>query len=191
MKKDILIFKKFMFAAFVSFLFVSCSDKEKIIKAYDSGNFIEAQNLCKPLAEKNDPDCLYLLGKMFVEGNGAVQNIEEGKEYLKKAADLGHRYAKLSYGMMALNGNFKLPEGEDASKYVYEAAKAGLPEAQLGYYTYIEGIHSKSQKKFRKSRKKKQMLFLNQPQIKEIKAPWKFWLFLIVFLYLPSLNVGS
>lgn len=159
MKKNILTLKKILYAVFISFLSVSCSDRDKIIKAYDSGNFILAQDLCKPKAEKNDPKCLYLLGKIAIEGDGTVQNLDEGVKYLKQAADLGHRYAKLNYGMMALNGTFNLP-AEEAVKYVYEAAKAGLPEAQLGYYTYISGSKSDKLKEISEGQEKEANAFL-------------------------------
>ena len=116
-------------------VFCACSNNGKIIEAYDRGDFNTVKELCNPRADKDDPKCLYLLGRMFTEGNGVVINDENALKYLSKAADLGHHYAQYYLGSSLLQGVFKGKSTDEAMDYIHKAAKAGLPEAQFLYYS--------------------------------------------------------
>lgn len=125
-------------AAAAFFLLSACSNDKEIIKAYDSGNFSLAEKLCNQRIEKNDPKCLYLLGRMNLEGNTAVMDIEKSGKMLKQAALSGHRRAQLLYGLYAYRGEFEGDNFAEGLSFIRAAADSGLPEAQLWYYNILK-----------------------------------------------------
>ena len=120
------------------FILSACSNDGKIIEEYENGNYTAAAALCQPRADKGDPKCLYLLGRIYVEGNGVASDSKKGIEMIRQAADAGHHYAQYYFGVAAgLNQEMQKADMADIDvmDYMYKAAKAGLPEAQCAYYS--------------------------------------------------------
>ncbi|MCR4820865.1 MAG: sel1 repeat family protein [Elusimicrobiales bacterium] len=142
---------------FSVFFLASCSNNKEIIEAYNNGNFEKAESLCRPLAEKDEPNCLYLLGRMAYEGSGRLQNKEEAYKLMGKAAQLNHRNAQFFLGMMLINDEQEIDNiSEDALNNIMYAAEGGLPVAQETYYSIIS-----KKKNATEEEKKKAELFLN------------------------------
>lgn len=55
---------------------------------------MKALELYSLAAAQEDVDGQYLMGNMYVEGLGVDQDIELGKEWLKKSADQGNAVAQ-------------------------------------------------------------------------------------------------
>ena len=116
----------------------SCSNDKKIITAFDGGNFSAAENLCLPRIEKNDPKCLYLMGRMSLDGDNGIKDLSKAAKFLKQSADLNHRHAQLLYGIYAYRGDFGGENADEGLKYIRDAAVSGLPEAQFMYYAALK-----------------------------------------------------
>ncbi len=59
-------------------------------KAFEEGKHEEAVKLAEPLAEKGDPDALYLMGFAHETGRGAPLSLEKAQEYYRKGMAKGH-----------------------------------------------------------------------------------------------------
>ena len=59
----------------------------------------------KIAAKNGDPHSLYILGLLNINNNTIMSNIEKGKEYLKKSADIGYGLSELIVGKMYLEGD--------------------------------------------------------------------------------------
>ena len=54
-----------------------------------SKNVSEAVRMLKESADKDDPDCCFIYGKMLLEGDSVPADIETGKKYIKAASRMG------------------------------------------------------------------------------------------------------
>ena len=141
--------KKFFIYVFALILpfSVACSGNGKIIEAYNKNNFDTAKKLCMPRAEKDDPSCLYLLGRMAYEGNGGLINKKEAFKFLGKAASLNHRQAQLLLGLAILHDNGNIIPKSEGMKYIRDAAKGGLYEAAAIYNRFASNMELTDEEK--------------------------------------------
>ena len=60
----------------------------------------------KKNAEQGDADAQYNLGNAYLNGNGVEKDLEEAAKWFKKAADRGHKEARLLSWAMYYHGAF-------------------------------------------------------------------------------------
>lgn len=137
-------FTLFTLAIFELFFISACSNTDKIIEAYDSGKFEEASNMCLPRAEKEDPYCLYLLGRMAYDGSGRLKNYEEAFKYFIRASHMKHRYAYLALAIQFINGDGIPANKEKGMEFLQKAVDAGLPSAQTLMYNLLSSEKEQS-----------------------------------------------
>lgn len=73
---------------------------------FQEGNYPKAKEYFELAAQYNDPNSIYLLGTMYLEGLGVEQNFETSVDYLIRAANLGYQDA-----IDALNRFQRMGEG--------------------------------------------------------------------------------
>lgn len=85
------------------------------------GNFKEALPLLVELAEKNHTQSEYILGMIFLNGDGVTRDFSLAHDLFKNAAMKGHAKASYDLGVMYRNGEGVEPNLEMV-KFCYEAS---------------------------------------------------------------------
>ena len=110
------------------------------IGEYSSGiNYEEAFRWAKKGAEQKNTYCMYMLGRMYYEGNGTEKNLPEAANWLLQAAQDGNDDAARLYGSLMLTGGEGLtPNGEEGVKWLKKFADEGQVSAvrELAEYYY-------------------------------------------------------
>lgn len=104
------------------------------IAAFNKGNYAEAVQLLKPLAEKGDSRAQFKLGTMYHLGLGVTENDQTAMEWFRKSAAQANADAQYQLGYMYTYG-FGVPKSEpdpdlQAVQWYFKAALQGHAEAQ-------------------------------------------------------------
>ena len=111
-------------------------------KAFENGQHEEAVKLARPLAEKGDPDGIYLLGFAYETGQGVGLSAEKAEEYYRQGVEKDHADSayRLAFLLMSSKDETRILEAQAIleKQAVTEPAIAGriLGEAfLLGRFT--------------------------------------------------------
>ncbi len=134
-----------MVGAFFMFGAVSAhaQDFDRGFAAAQSGDFATALKEWLPLAEQGHAQAQYVLGVMYNNGDGVVQDYAEAVKWYRLAAEQGHAWAQYNLGVMYENGNGVIQDYAEAVKWYRLAAEQGDADAQynLGLmYEYGYGV---------------------------------------------------
>lgn len=128
------------------------ADLNSGVAAFDSKNFAMAYQLLAPLAQENDPESLWRLGMMQMNGLGMVKNQPLGLENFIKASDLGHEIAHHMVGVAYMTGEGVEKNIEQAIHWFQMASEFGLVGAMyaLGmlYENDSNGVLDKDKSEF-------------------------------------------
>ncbi|MGA9442588.1 MAG: tetratricopeptide repeat protein, partial [Methyloceanibacter sp.] len=58
----------------------------------------------RPYAEQGDPEAQFMLGRMYQEGRGVIQDHAEAVKWYRLSADKGQPFAQNNLGVMYKNG---------------------------------------------------------------------------------------
>jgi len=95
---------------------------KEAMDAFKAGEVKKAVDIAKPLAEKGDPDALYLLGYASETGKGLEASRDKALEYYRKATDLKQRDARYRLSFILLASD-KKEERAEALKTLESATK--------------------------------------------------------------------
>ena len=128
--------KIFRWLAFSALLMTSVSganaqDFDKGMAAADAGDYQTAFKEFLPLAERGNVFAHMMVGRMYDDGNGVVQNYVEAVKWYRSAADQGNALAQWSIGMMYRNGNGVVQDDVEAVKWLRLSADQGQEWAQV------------------------------------------------------------
>ncbi len=94
------------------------------------GGHAEAAALLRPLADKQHPKALAMLGELHLHGKGVEQSDEEALRLFRRAAERGEGEAQLRLGDMYASGR-GVPQNNFQAYIWYTAAlRAGVPAAK-------------------------------------------------------------
>lgn len=114
---------------------------ESVFNEIHSGSLARARKLLKPLVrlKKTDPDALFLLGLVRVEGRSTVVANEEAFKWFKEAASRGHLYGKY-YAALAYLIGFGVRKNRRAGiRWLEDCAERGCASAMYRLATlYLE-----------------------------------------------------
>lgn len=126
---------KFIFwISILSFLFSNmalATPFDNAMNAYNQGDFVNAIQVAKPIAESGDSAAQYLLGVMYLNGEGVVKDYKQAYIWLKKSAEQGRGAAQYNLGIMYKRGNGVTQDNNTASKWFRKAADQGISAAQF------------------------------------------------------------
>ena len=118
-------------------------DFKDALDAFDREDYEALYKLTLPLAEKGNAKAQYMLGGMYSEGLGGVQDYKEAVKWYRLAAEQGDAKAQHQLGVVYHFGRGVPQDYQEAVKWSKIAAEQGLAEAQynLGLmYYHGEGI---------------------------------------------------
>ena len=98
-------------------------------------------------AENGENEAQYVLGEMYLKGNGLNKNLDEAIKWLTKAANSKNPSAQFSLGSIYLNGDYLIKDNSKAFYWMTLSANNNHIDAQywLGKM-YLEGIGTSVQK---------------------------------------------
>src|SRR5450756_814085 len=126
--KQILLVCVCMFALTGQAIADSLSDAKG---AYDAGDYAKAATLFRPLAEQGDASAQVVLGVMYDNGEGVLQDDKEAVKWFRLAADQGNADAQFNLGVMYDRGEGVHQSYKGAVKWFRLAADQGNADAQF------------------------------------------------------------
>lgn len=140
--------KIFKYLAFSALLAISVSDSnaqdfDKGSTAYFEGDYETALKELMPLAEAGVVGAQTIIGWMYDNGRGVIENDVEAVKWYRFAADQGFEFAQCDLGVMYLNGSGVIQSPVEAVKWYSLAASQGSSKCQalLGIqYSLGDGV---------------------------------------------------
>ena len=121
---------------------VAKADYASAQKAYASGDFVQAFEEWKRLADQGQADSQRLVGNMFLNGTGVEADIDQAIAYYQMAADQDDVEALITLANLFRQGGPVQTNYKQAVDMLYRAAETGHPVAQFDLaeiYFYGEG----------------------------------------------------
>lgn len=110
------------------------------LEALFVGDYATALKLWKPLAESGHAEAQALIGAMYLDGYGVIQDDKEAAKWFRSSAEQGYAGAQYNLGVMYSNGEGVLQDYKEAVKWYRKAAEQGDASAQLNLgYMYRNG----------------------------------------------------
>lgn len=94
---------------------------KEALAAFNDGRHIKAIDIASPLAEKGNPDALFLMGFAHESGRGLEASREKAIEFYKKASTAGQKDATYRLALILLSSKEK-SEREEGRKVLVEAS---------------------------------------------------------------------
>ncbi len=91
----------------------------------------EAVRWYRKAAEQNDPEGMYLLGDMYLKGEGVTQDFAEGMTWIKRSAEAGDGNALMVYATSLERGHFGLSTDVDEARRWFEQGAANGNKAAM------------------------------------------------------------
>ncbi len=115
--------------------------QQNTVKAFEwyrraaSSGQVDAQYKFATALEKEQPDAIFIMGMMYMDGEGVDKNIPEAIKRFKSAADKGHAEAQFMLGSMYAEGDGVARSDSEAKKWWQMAAVQGHKEARANLAT--------------------------------------------------------
>ena len=100
------------------------------VTAYGEGDYKTAFNELMPLAQQGDFRAQYILGNMYKNGSGVLQDYKKAVKWYRLAAKQGLAFAQYGLGVMYSEGEGVLQDDKKAVKWYRLAAEQGDARAQ-------------------------------------------------------------
>lgn len=111
------------------------------LAAYQNGNYKQAFELWKPLAEAGDADAQYNIGLLYMNGLGVEKNSRFARQLFMAAGEQGQADAQYNLGLMYYQGNTVYRSNKDAFTWWNKAAAQNHAPAQYNLgIMYAYGI---------------------------------------------------
>jgi len=111
--------------------------------AFTRGNYVEAANKARPLAERGDARSQALLGFMYEHGRGVAQDYSAAIYWYTCAADQGHPTAQYLLGLMYEKGHGVVRSDVLAYKWLNLAAAHPQPGIREYYLRIRDAVAAK------------------------------------------------
>lgn len=104
---------------------------ESGIAAYDSGDYEKARRELQAVVDAGDPVAAYLLGRIYLAGQGIPRDVSEGMKWLRLAAERGEINATVQLAARYDHGVGVPQSDKEAFKWYRKAAERGSAVGQL------------------------------------------------------------
>ena len=102
-------------------------------RAYTAKQWVAAIAVLRPLVDAGDERAAFLLGKMYLDGNGVIPNAVEAMGLYRKAAAKGNTDAMISIGAIYQGGIGFKKNAKTANEWYARAARIGSQYAAFIY----------------------------------------------------------
>ena len=109
---------------------VNAAPMDDASAAYRKGDYAQALKIFKSLATQGNASAQYIIGFMYVEGKGVIQDYEEAAKWYRLAADQGNALAQNDIGVMYVKGKGVIQDYKEAVKWYRLSAAKGFQLAQ-------------------------------------------------------------
>ncbi len=106
------------------------ADFQAGLDAWKRGDYEAALKEWRPLAEQGDAEAQYLLGNMYLQGLGVVQDYGEAAQWYRKAAEQGFAKGQNNLGELYKLGQGVPQDNQEALRWYRRAAEQGNAAAQ-------------------------------------------------------------
>jgi uncharacterized protein len=122
----------FVFASLIpAVAFAAAEPTDEGAKAYQKGDFFNAEKLLRPLADQGNPKAEYYMGFLYAQGNGVSQSMDKAIDWWKKAAAQNYAPAELNLGMVYESGQGGIEKNpQEAANWYRKAAALGDTQAE-------------------------------------------------------------
>ena len=103
--------------------FVRADALNNAVGKYTNGNYAQALELLRPIAEKGNVVAQSVLGQMYLRGEGIVQNYQQALMWCRLAAKQGNVNAQANLGFMYGKGKGVTQDYQQALKWYKLAAR--------------------------------------------------------------------
>lgn len=97
--------------------------------AFDQGQYLTALHLAKAAAERNEPQALTLMGRIYESGLGVPVDALKAARLYRRGAELGDTEAMFAFAVMLAAGRGIQKNFDGAANLFERAARSGHPEA--------------------------------------------------------------
>jgi len=104
--------------------------QEAATAAHQRGDYANALNMFRSLAEQGDATAQNMLGLMYDDGKGVAQNYAEAVRWFRKAAEQGEPGAEFMVGLRYAEGRGLMQDYAEAARWLRLAVAQGEPHAQ-------------------------------------------------------------
>ncbi len=104
---------------------------DEAMSALADGDYRVAYRDFKALAEEGDAEAQYQLGMLLLFGQGVRQRVDEGIEWLKRAADSGSYLAANELAQIYTSGREVAPDEQEAMKWIERATQLGKQQPEV------------------------------------------------------------
>ena len=112
------------------------TDDQKVTvggEALSSGRYDEALKALRPLAEAGHRQAQFLVGDMYLQGQGVKRSVLDASEWYLKAANQGHPIAQGILALMYFSDLGVLPDKATAVDWLAKSARQNISFAQARY----------------------------------------------------------
>ncbi len=103
-----------------------------MVEAAESGDYVTALRLWRPLATQGHAYAQYNLGGMYNEGQGVPRDYAEAVKWYRKAAKQGYSQAQYNVGVMYHKGR-GVPQNNVQAHMWFDLAASRSPPGELRY----------------------------------------------------------
>lgn len=98
--------------------FAQPADFNSAYAAYESGDYRQAYRALKRLARHDNVGAQYLLGLLYMNGQGVEQNSEQGLSWLQQSAENGSYFAAAELAQIYIAGKGVEMNDREAAKWI-------------------------------------------------------------------------
>jgi len=113
------------------------SEKE-VMAAYEAKNYANARELAEPCAKGGNPDCQFIMARLFETGAGGAKDPGAAADWYRKAADAGLAKARYNLGGLYYRGEGVPKDPRAAAEWFSKAAYQNHAGAQFNLATLYE-----------------------------------------------------
>jgi uncharacterized protein len=107
------------------------AETQSAVADYNAGNYLSALSEFRKAAQNGNRLAEFNYAMMLLNGEGTAPNVEEGKKWLRKAADAKMSHAQYVEGKMYDDGEFVGRDPVEAHQWFLKAAQQGHTQAEL------------------------------------------------------------